>query len=308
LHGFAGVFHGKPRICDASWKTVIIGGVALGAVVFAIRKMKCKKRELLVKEFEKDTIYVLGPELKLPFEPRGSPFRFKLETYLRLANKPYKSIDTDMKYKSSKGQNPFIEYNGREYPDSNLIIKFVRSNLGADLDASLDDGQKAISTAITYMFENTVRSAMSAFLYYYKFDDTIKIFVRVLSKKSRCSWFLVNFVMYPLLMVFGKRHMYKLGMMQGQLRFTEEENIQLFEECIQAASTLLGDKPFLFGDSPSVADVYVFTYTCHVLQHPALTELCDVIRREDGRYSNLERHANTIRHLAWPDWDNQLEQ
>ena len=51
-----------------------------------------------------------------------SPFALKLETYFRLKNVPYEPVYTQ-RYKSKKGQIPYIELNGEQIPDSNQIIQ-----------------------------------------------------------------------------------------------------------------------------------------------------------------------------------------
>merc|ERR1711928_6148 len=48
-----------------------------------------------------------------------SPFALKLETYLRLRNVPYEPVYS-LKF-SRKGQIPYIELNGEQIPDSNVI-------------------------------------------------------------------------------------------------------------------------------------------------------------------------------------------
>ena len=50
-----------------------------------------------------------------------SPFALKLETYMRMKNIQYEPVYSQ-KF-SVKGQTPYIELNGEQIPDSNLIIQ-----------------------------------------------------------------------------------------------------------------------------------------------------------------------------------------
>lgn len=59
-----------------------------------------------------------------------------------------------MKYKSKKGQLPFIEINGEEIADSSFIIKELSKRFDKDLDAPLNSSQKNISHAMILMIEN----------------------------------------------------------------------------------------------------------------------------------------------------------
>ena len=43
----------------------------------------------------------------------------------------------------SKGQIPYIELNGQEIPDSNVIIETMKEKFGKDPDAGLTEEQKA---------------------------------------------------------------------------------------------------------------------------------------------------------------------
>lgn len=64
------------------------------------------------------------------------------------------NVDHKMKYKSKKGQLPFVELNGEEIADSSFIIKELGQRFEKNLDASLDSNQKNISHATISMIEN----------------------------------------------------------------------------------------------------------------------------------------------------------
>lgn len=59
-----------------------------------------------------------------------------------------------MKFRSKKGQLPFIELNGEEIADSAIIIKELSSKFEKDLDAGLTQEQRNIAHATISMIEN----------------------------------------------------------------------------------------------------------------------------------------------------------
>lgn len=59
-----------------------------------------------------------------------------------------------MKYRSKKGQLPFVELNGEEIADSAIIIKELSQKFGHDLDACLSIEQRNLAHATISMIEN----------------------------------------------------------------------------------------------------------------------------------------------------------
>lgn len=66
----------------------------------------------------------------------------------------FQNVDHKMKYRSKKGQLPFVELNGEEIADSGLIIKDLGKRFDKDLDAKLTQDQKNIAHAMISMIEN----------------------------------------------------------------------------------------------------------------------------------------------------------
>ena len=59
-----------------------------------------------------------------------------------------------MKYRSKRGQLPFVEFNGTEIADSSAIIKQLGTHFNADIDAKLTSEQRNLTHAIITMAEN----------------------------------------------------------------------------------------------------------------------------------------------------------
>jgi len=66
----------------------------------------------------------------------------------------FQNVDHKTKFRSKKGQLPFVELNGDEIADSSIIIRELAQKFEKDLDAGLDKDQKNVAHAITSMIEN----------------------------------------------------------------------------------------------------------------------------------------------------------
>jgi glutathione S-transferase len=87
--------------------------------------------------------------------PDLSPFCVKVETYLRMADIPYKTSTNYDVRKAPKHKLPVIKFDGQEVADSSLIIDFLKHHFGDPLDASLTVEQHAQGSACNGSLKNT---------------------------------------------------------------------------------------------------------------------------------------------------------
>lgn len=66
----------------------------------------------------------------------------------------FQNVDHKMKFRSKKGQLPFIELNGEEIADSTIILKDLSQKFDRDLDAGLTSQQRNVAHAMVSMLEN----------------------------------------------------------------------------------------------------------------------------------------------------------
>jgi glutathione S-transferase len=93
-----------------------------------------------------------------------SPFVVKLESYFRLAGLDY-TKKTGNLLLAPRGKIPFLEHGGELHPDSELIIRYLREQGIADLDAELDAEQRNEITALRSMLEFELYFIASWFRY-----------------------------------------------------------------------------------------------------------------------------------------------
>ena len=99
---------------------VLTSAFALAVYVYRKRVQKEKDKNRLQRpNWKKDKVYLV----QFPVSPHIrsiSPFSLKLETWIKLNKIDYENVYS-IKF-SKKGQIPYIELNGEQIADSNIII------------------------------------------------------------------------------------------------------------------------------------------------------------------------------------------
>lgn len=264
-----------------------------------------KKPNVFKQNFEKDVVY-LYQFARTTSLPSLSPYVLKVETWLRLSGLKYENVDHKFKLYSKKGQLPFVEVNGQQICDSTNIIKELSQKFEKDIDAGLNNEQKTISHAMISMVENHLTFVIMAWRaknpgemvngYKINFQQSLgsKIPNAILN-----FFFKIN---------YGHRASKKVKA-QGIGVHKPDEIVELGKGDLAALSELLADKPFFFGDEPTLLDVVVFATTAQIY-----------FISDDAKYAlkeymvehcaNLVGHVSRIKERCYPDWDeicNNLE-
>lgn len=191
--------------------------------------------------------------------PNVSPFCIKLEAYLRMAHVPYEAKVADIR-KAPKGKVPFIEFEGQKLGDSTHIIDFLRKRFGDPLDSRLTPEQRAQGWALQRMLEEGT---------YW-----VDIFHR---------WATENFPVVrdatiahlglprPAVSLLGsvlQRNVLRSLWGQGTSRHKPEEIYEMGRRDFAAASALLGEGLYLFGEAPSSFDAVLFAFTVAAFRTP----------------------------------------
>ena len=103
--------------------------LSLAALIMYKKLTKPARKPIQKTDWKKDMVYLY----QFPLVPKVrtiSPFALKLETWLRVNKIAYENIET-MTF-SKKGQMPYIEFNGEEIPDSNVIIATMKKYFDVD--------------------------------------------------------------------------------------------------------------------------------------------------------------------------------
>jgi glutathione S-transferase len=183
--------------------------------------------------------------------PDPSPFVMKSEVHLKMAGVPYR-FERATPPQAPKGKIPFIRTGAHRVGDSTLIRAHIEKAYGFDFDRGLGREQRALAWAIERMLEDHLYFAI---LHARWLDDEnwekgpSRFFDGAPEGAAQAARERVRQTL----------HSHGLG------RHREEEIVELGARSIAALSEILGDKPYLFGDSPCGADATALAFAAGTL-------------------------------------------
>lgn len=238
----------------------------------------------VVKE-EKPLKVFLHQYPRLKSMPTLSPFCLKLETFLRMYKIPY---ENHFSYKvGKKGKVPWIEYGDEKKADSNFIIEFLNQTLELNVDANLSDFQKALGRTVKVTLEEN-------FYWTIIYDHYVANFAEF---RNLCA---PSGLVYSITMKMNQHKRENSLDIQGMGRHSKEEIYSIGQEDIKAVSVLLGEKPFLLGETPSSYDCTVFGFIGIVLLSGLDSPFVKYIHENAN---NLIKYCERMKTSYWPDWN-----
>ncbi|XP_039428953.1 failed axon connections isoform X1 [Culex pipiens pallens] len=277
-------------------------GTEQAAAAAPAKKEKEVKPTVHKANFEKDVVY-LYQFTRTPLLPSMSPYCLKVETWLRLAGLKYENIDHKLKLRSKKGQLPFVEVNGEEIADSTIIIKELGQRYEKDLDAALTQEQRNIAHAMISMLENHLNWVL-LFWRSKNPEHMIKGYKVNLQHAlgSRLPNALLNFFFK---FQYGRKYLQGSKKVKAQgLGVHKPEEIEEFgKQDLKVLSELLADKPFFFGDEPTILDCVAFSVLAqiHFISDEVKYTLKEFMQEN---CPNLVGHVSRIKERCFPDWDD----
>jgi len=278
------------------WSLYIFGLVPLSASLLLLYKFKLKPKpvkKLQKTDWEKDVVYLCQFPL-CPSVRTISPFALKLETWLRLAGIKYENVFT-MKF-GSKGQIPYIELNGEEIPDSNIIISRLKSHFGKDPDDACSPQDLAIGHAVTGLVEHHL--AHVGFHYRYGLHMPDFLSKLKLGEYYNLPRAMNNWGRFQPTMTKVRSYLQGIG------RHTESEIWEMSFKDLKAISDLLNNKDYLLGKSPTTVDCVLFGHLAQFLfidiGFPQKTYL-------EQNCPNLVSLVEKMKSDFWPEWDEEIE-
>eukprot|EP00092_Neocalanus_flemingeri_P041832 GFUD01045563.1.p1 GENE.GFUD01045563.1~~GFUD01045563.1.p1 ORF type:complete len:289 (+),score=100.67 GFUD01045563.1:119-985(+) len=271
---------------------VVVGvsGLILGVVRYKAWKRKCQLR----KKWEEagENVVVLH-QLPRPGKiPNLSPFPIKLETFLRAMNIEY--VNDFEEPMSDKQKTPWITINGEDVADSQLVVEFLTDKLGKDMDSHLTEEEEASARAMRIMIEEHLYWGVAVHRWVHDGGEFLENF---------------NSIFGPVPAFIQKRILKQVGqMVNGQARSAglgRHSRLEMEQMCCKdlvAVSTLLGTKPYMMGEKPSLVDCTVFGFVCQVLH--GMPPTCVYRQLVEKELKNLINHFERMKGAFWVDWEN----
>jgi glutathione S-transferase len=222
-------------------------------------------------------LYQYRPSFGLP---NPSPFCFKVENYLRMADIPFEVALGDPN-RAPKKKLPFIDDAGTIVSDSQHILEHLKRTRGDALDAGMTDAQKAEAHVIRRTFEEGLYFCVLKIRW-----GTDAGFLAVEREMLRP-------VLPPLLRSVLPRIIRGFVMRQtnaqGTGRHSFDEVYALAKADLAALSTLLGARSFFLGDAPRSVDATAYAFLANCLWGPPDGPLKDALNGHANLVAYCER-------------------
>ena len=225
-------------------------------------------------------LYSFGPNLGVP-DP--SPFVLKINAYLRMADIPFKSIPNIKNLgKSPKGKLPFIIDGDTTVADSSFIIPYLQEKFKVGLDDFLTDEQKATA----YLIGKSIDENLYWCLLYSRWekDDTWP-------EIKQAFFGAMPFPLKQIVPALIRRSVIDAIEKHGMGKHSDEEIKAIAQKSFKSLSTLLGDKPYFFGDQPCSFDATAFAFLSEFISSSITNDFTKLARR----HNNLVNYCNRIK-------------
>jgi glutathione S-transferase len=225
------------------------------------------------------TVFTFSPDWGLP---TTGPFALKLIKWLDLAGISCSQRYEDRAGKGPKGKNPWIELDGELIADSEVIIARLAERSGFDIDARLSAEQRALSHGVRRMLEEHFHMVLEWELFAHP-EGAAEVRRMVARQVPGVAAGVVAAVVC--------RHFRRQLHARGIARHSPEIIAAKGKADIDAFEALLGDRPFLFGLQPAMADVSAYGLLAPMAAWPMRTPVAEYIKSRPLVLAYLDRMA-----------------
>ena len=220
--------------------------------------------------------------------PCMSPYAMKVEAYLRLRGIEHQVRVGDPR-KAPRGKLPWVETDGQLLGDSTLILDHFEGRHAKPLNAALSRAQLARGWTLTRTLEESTVWALR----HQRFIDPSGWPATRLELRA---------MLPPLVRAFApqiiRRQMRGQLWAQGLGRLTPDQMHGMASRDFDAAAAMLGDGPYLFGESVSSFDLTLFafvtSFSCATARSPVTEHLLAL--------PNLISHCERLRERLYPEF------
>ncbi|KAI1705113.1 failed axon connection [Ditylenchus destructor] len=273
--------------CINSLVLIVSTVLIFKAVSYLYALLTCRyKRKTAVlnkKDWEKDVVY-LYQFPKRTFVPNVSAFCLKVETFLIHHGIKHEVIES-MTLRSTEGKLPLVELNGRQIPDSQLIILELTKHF--NLTERTDRRQKALDRILSRFVDH----ATSPAIYYDKIGRNASKFIRLFYGDA-------PFYIQIIATASVYLNMWQSLNGEGTGRHQPEEIREILHEDLDALDSLLGDNDWILGgEKPTLADIVLFAHIAGSYDLPFELPIHKLL---EEKFPGLIAHHNRMAERYYP--------
>jgi glutathione S-transferase len=220
--------------------------------------------------------------------PNLSHFCVKIETYLRMTDRPYEVIPT-LPLKAPLGKLPYLEDNGRTIPDSRLIIRYLQTEYGDALDAPLTPPERAAARAWQRLIEEHLYwiSMYTRWCY----DDANW------QQNKRAIFSVLPVVVRDCVASVYRRSIGKQIYGQGTRRLNDDDIFALAAEDVSALAAFLDEKDYFLGSNPTTIDASAYGFLINIIGCPIESPL----KKHILEHKNLAAYCQRMQDRYFPE-------
>jgi glutathione S-transferase len=222
-------------------------------------------------------LFTFGPAFGLP---TAGPFGLKLEGCLRMLGVPFERVFESDNRKGPKRKSPWIEDGDVKMGDSELILQYVATKYGKELDGELSAGDRARSHVLRGMLEEKYHQV---FEYELCVLDEGFVELREMFEGKMPGPMIA--IVAPLVRHGFKKHLFERGI----ARHGAADVAAMGKADIDALSAWLGDDDWFIADHPTKVDASAFGLLAVSIRSPMQTPVCAYARTKANLVAFVDR-------------------
>ncbi len=212
--------------------------------------------------------------------PTIGPFSLKLEAYLRIVGIPYKAVIDATPFKGPKRKLPWIEHEGKTIGDSGFIIEYLEQRFGCNPNAGLTAAERGVALALRRLLEENLYWTLV-------FDRWMVDANWPLTKQTVLG--LIPAPARLLIAPIARRGVKRQLMGHGIGLHSPDEIHAIAAKDIGAVADVLGDKPYLMGNTPTEIDAVAYGVLANIMLVPIASATKDAALRRTNLVDYIER-------------------
>ena len=221
-----------------------------------------------------------------------SPFVFKVNAYLRMAELDFEEIsDQSNLRKAPKGKLPFIDDDGEIIADSFFIMEYLNKKYDIQIDQWMSAEQK--STA--YHISKSLEEGLYWCLVYSRWmrDDTWPL---IRDAFFSTLPFPLKFIVPPIARASVNSALKK----QGLGKHSDSEIQHIFKQSLDSLSVLLGDNTYFMGDNICSLDATTYPFLAEFI----LADIDNPFNKLARSYANLKQYCERMQAELYENKNN----